>query len=269
MTAVEARFHRVRRHGSDRTPASDRPAAVDLGGWIRGPVTDQGLVPLCTAAVVTTLARYWAARDANLDFVPSVLFNYRLSRRLADRPDRQGSTLRHSLAAWRLFGLVAEDRWPYRPDRVDADPPAALLAAARWRDVAYGRLDGPDLSGPEYLDEVRGHLALGIPLSVEFPLGPSLVSSFRSGLVALPGIEERCVGRHVVAVVGYDDELPTGRATGAETYGALRFRNNWGSGWGDDGHGWLPYEFLLHSISRQTWLVIHSPWRAADVRVDA
>jgi C1A family cysteine protease len=41
---------------------------------------------------------------------------------------------------------------------------------------------------------------------------------------------------------------------------ALRFRNNWGTAWGEDGYGWLPYEHLLRSIARHTWMVLESPW---------
>ncbi|HWH00068.1 MAG TPA: C1 family peptidase [Pilimelia sp.] len=249
------------RHPWHRGDPGPRPAAVDLGGWLPEPVSDQGLLPLCTAAVTAALARYWAARLAGVDFTPSLLFTYRMSRRLAGRPDRVGSTLAHSLAAWREFGLLPERQWPFRPDRVDVDPPAeALAAAARYRRVRYGRLDGPHLAPRAYLDHVRSCLAWGMPVSVEFPLGPSLVRSFGSGVVAVPAPDEPAVGRHVVLVTGYDDDFPTEDASPGAAPGALRFRNNWGTSWGRDGHGWLPYEFLLRGIARQSWLVVEAPW---------
>ncbi|HZM77906.1 MAG TPA: C1 family peptidase [Candidatus Limnocylindrales bacterium] len=240
------------RYPWNREPRLRRPAAVDLSGWIPGRVIDQGLVPLCTAAVTTTLAQYWAAR-AGITFIPSVLFNYRLSRRLSGRPDRHGSMLEHSFEAWRRYGLVPEDRWPFQAERVDVDPPIELLESAHSRDVVYGRLDGPHLAPPAYLDQLRTCLAWGIPLSVEFPLGPSVMSSFTSGVVAVPPPGEHNVGRHVVVVLGYDDRLA-----------ALRLRNDWGTGWGESGYGWLPYEMLLRSIARHTWLILESPWEPVN-----
>lgn len=232
---------------------------VDLGGWLRGPVIDQGLIPLCTASVTTSLAQYWAARDGGITFVPSVLFNYRLSRRLAGRPDRRGSTLAHAFAAWRRFGLLDEEHWPLRPDRIDIDPPPELIAAADFRDVAYERLDDTSSGPADLLDTVRRRVAGGAPVTAEFPLGPSLVGSLWTGIIDLPPDGERAMGRHVVLVLGYDDNLPT--RSGPP--GALRFRNNWGAGWGAGGHGWLPYELLRRGIAREFWTVRLSPWSAA------
>ncbi len=52
--------------------------------------------------------------------------------------------------------------------------------------------------------------------------------------------------------VGYDDKMKiknTGSG-GVETTGALLIRNSWGTGWGDAGYGWLPYEYVLNDSPR-------------------
>lgn len=56
-------------------------------------------------------------------------------------------------------------------------------------------------------------------------------------------------------VAGYDDHFTSEAGTGA-----LLIRNAWGAGWGRDGYGFLPYEFIRRSIAGQTWMVLRSPW---------
>ncbi|WIM96432.1 C1 family peptidase [Actinoplanes oblitus] len=237
--------------GSALSPIRALPRRICLADWIPGAVGDQGLYPLCTAAVVAGLGRYWANRTAGCSFEPSLLFNYRLSRRIAGKPDRNGSTVRHALAAWLSYGLVPEHRWPFTPDRVDVEPPAEVMVeGAALTAVTYGRLDGPEVTGETYLDQVRHAVARGLPTTIDFPLGASLLESLRSGVLTVPPDGEPVLGRHAVLVVGYDDDR-----------GALRFRNNWGENWGDRGYGWMPYAFVRRGIARDSWVVLESPWQ--------
>jgi C1A family cysteine protease len=61
---------------------------------------------------------------------------------------------------------------------------------------------------------------------------------------------------------GYDDtKRIQGIAAGApETTGALLIRNSWGTGWGDGGYGWLPYEYVLASLAQDWWSLIKADW---------
>ena len=49
-------------------------------------------------------------------------------------------------------------------------------------------------------------------------------------------INEKLLGGHTVAVVGFDDN-----------YGFL-VRNSWGIDWGIEGHCFIPYEYILIKI---------------------
>ena len=45
-------------------------------------------------------------------------------------------------------------------------------------------------------------------------------------------------GGHAICLCGYDDSL-----------GAFRFKNSWGTGWGDQGYAWISYDYIKnHSI---------------------
>ncbi|WP_017595613.1 C1 family peptidase [Nocardiopsis potens] len=227
------------------------PPRADLSAWLPG-VADQAERPLCTAAVVAGFAGY-AERRRGRARTPSLLFNYRTSRRYSGSPDRWGSTTLHALRAWSEYGLVEEEHWPFDPDRLDTDPPAGCFERAReWRQPHYGRLDRCPGPCPAYLDAIRTALALGLPVSLEIPLHPSILLSFGTGDVVPPGPGEPLVARHAVLLSGYDD---TARPAGAAGEGALRFQNSWGPGWGDLGYGRIPYALVREGLVKDSWIV--------------
>jgi C1A family cysteine protease len=61
--------------------------------------------------------------------------------------------------------------------------------------------------------------------------------------------------------VGYDDRIKiANRTSGHETTGALLIRNSWGTGWGEGGYGWLPYEYVLGGLAEDFWSILKKEW---------
>ena len=62
--------------------------------------------------------------------------------------------------------------------------------------------------------------------------------------------------------VGYDDgmKIKNTNPGGAETTGALLFRNSWGTGWGSSGYGWLPYDYVLKGLAVDWWSLLKNEW---------
>jgi C1A family cysteine protease len=228
----------------------DRPAGrVVLDEWFP-PVINQGMVPLCTAAVVTALAAYFARRARQAEIEPSILFNYRMARRLMGQPDRRGAHIDSSIAAWRRFGLPDEASWPWTAATVDTDPETGLRPAAHCTsDVVSWRIRRAELTPERYIGTLRAAMRAGLPVACELPLYTSQFSSFATGAIPLPGEGERSLGMHITLLVGFDD---TGRH--------FRVRNSWGEEWGDRGYGALPYAYFERELAGDSWLVVERDW---------
>ncbi len=67
----------------------------------------------------------------------------------------------------------------------------------------------------------------------------------QTGIVPMPGGNEKSLGGHAVLAVGYDD-----------TKQMFLVRNSWGNGWGIGGYFWMPYQYLDdRKLSDDFWTI--------------
>jgi C1A family cysteine protease len=243
--------------------AKAAPSSVDLREWC-SPIEDQGKIGSCTAHAGVGIIEYYERKSFGRHLDASRLFLYKVTRNLMKAKGDSGAYLRMTMGAMVLFGVPPEAHWPYSDEgeRFDQEPPAFCYAFAQnYQTLKYFRHDPPATKAEEILKKVKTYLASGHPAMFGFTVYNSIEQADTTGRIPFPSPKERIEGGHAVAAVGYDDKMKIKNKYGkVETNGALLVRNSWGKGWGENGYGWLPYEYILGGLAEDFWSILKKEW---------
>jgi C1A family cysteine protease len=239
------------------------PVSVDLREWC-SPIEDQGQIGSCTAHAGAGIIEYYERKSFGRHIDASRLFLYKITRNLMKIKGDTGAYLRTTMGAMVLFGVPPEDYWPYTDEekKFDQEPPAFCYAFAQnYQALKYFRHDPSGTRGEEILKKVKTYLSKGHPAMFGFTVYNSIEQANHTGRIPFPSPKERIEGGHAVVVVGYDDKMKIKNKYGKiETTGALLIRNSWGKGWGEEGYGWLTYEYILRGLAEDFWSIIKKEW---------
>jgi C1A family cysteine protease len=248
--------------GVTKTLKAALPTSVDLQPWCP-PVENQGSIGSCTANAGVAIFEYFERRAFGKHIDASRLFLYKATRNLLHWTGDTGAFLRTTMGAMVLFGVPPEEYWPYAVADYEKEPPAFCYAFAQnYKAISYYRLDPSGISKTALLTNIKTNLAGGLPSMFGFTVYGSYTQANTTGKIPYPTKGEKIIGGHAVVAVGYDDSVKIKNTfTGAtETKGALLIRNSWGPGWGSNGYGWLPYEYVLKGLAVDWWSMIKSEW---------
>jgi len=246
-----------------RKPAAVLPESCDLRKWC-APIEDQRQLGACTAHAGVGVLEYYERKSFGKHIDASRLFLYKVTRNLMHQKGDTGAYLRLTMGSMVLFGVPPEEYWPYTDEetKFDLEPPAFCYAFAQnYKTIKYYRHDPPGTSAQDVLDRVKTHLAAGHPAMFGFTVYNSISQADKTGLIPFPSAKEKIEGGHAVMAAGFDDKKKITNAFGRlETKGALLIRNSWGPGWGEEGYGWLPYDYLLKGLAEDFWSVLKKEW---------
>lgn len=237
------------------------PGSYDLRSWFP-PIENQSSLGSCTANAGVGLIEYYERRAFGKHIDASRLFLYKATRNLLHWTGDTGAFLRTTMEAMVLFGAPPEEYWPYIIADFDKEPSAFCYAFGQnYQAIKYFRLDPPVTKKDVLLKRIKTLIAYGLPSMFGFTVFNSIGQAGGSGQIPFPCQGENIAGGHAIVAVGYDDKMVIKNSIcGKKTKGALIIRNSWGTGWGDKGYGYLPYEYVLKGLATDWWSLIKKEW---------
>lgn len=255
MTTTNNRYHWVRDpvdprdHIFQPPTLASIPRSVDLRPYA-SPIDDQGNLGSCTGNAIAGAIDLIDKKLQNKLFRVSRLFIYYQERLIEGTINQDsGAYIRDGIRSCSTWGAPLETLWPYNISRFAVRPSAQAYADALNRRVTgYKRCQN--------FTAVKSALATGTPVIVGFDVYESFESDTvaRTGVMPYPNVNtEQLLGGHAVCLVGYDD-----------THNWFIARNSWGTGWGDRGYFYMPYQVIQDtSMSSDFWTIsgVNNPVR--------
>ena len=84
-------------------------------------------------------------------------------------------------------------------------------------------------------EKEKGSLGGALQGCVTFARPDHVVNTIRTGQVVMPSDDEEILGGHSIIIVGFDDNKKN-----------YIFLNSWGKLWGNNGIGYIPYDYILN-----------------------
>lgn len=210
------------------TPPGALPASVDLSSQVPPPGDQESMgscvgwaVGYATKSFHEAVEEGWSVATTNHRFSPSWIYN-----QVNGGVDR-GTHVSTAMNLVASKGVDSIGAFPYVDGDFTTQPNAvSMRRAARFPAQSWYTLAVSET-------EIKKVLAGGNTVVIAVEVLPDFDQLNSTTNTVYDSDTGNSRGRHALAVIGYDNSRS-----------AFRFINSWGTGFGDQGYGWLAYSFI-------------------------
>lgn len=207
------------------------------------PVLNQGKLGSCTSSSICNAISFCEIINNKNTYRPkSILFNYYNQREMNGYINEDlGASIRNSIKSINKHGVCFEETWPYDITQFTEKPPPNCYKEARnHKIVKYERIS-PNIN------DIKSAIISGFPVIFGFIVFDSIEkpTTTRSGIIPIPSSNSKKLGGHCVLCCGWDDSRRL-----------FEIMNSWGTEWGNNGYGWISYDYIINSkLSSDFWKI--------------
>jgi C1A family cysteine protease len=225
------------------------------------PIKNQSSIGSCTAHAACALMEYYIKKRTGENYNLSEKFLYWTTRKLLGWENKDsGAYLRTTMQALTRFGVCEEKFARYNLKYLESPDWLQAALADDFKAETYIRIDVKGRSKQDIFEKIKTMINRDYPLQFGFRVFKNTIDN-KTGNIAYPATSQKVTGGHAVVIVGYDDSYQiTNKSNKKTTKGAFKIRNSWGTGWGDKGYGWLPYEYVLRGYASDFWVMFRADW---------
>jgi len=205
-------------------------------------VKNQGRLGSCVAFAVTAIKEWQESKEHQLE-----IENGKEDHRLGKEYDLseqwlyynckkidpwgesvEGTSIRYAMKVLQKIGVPCEKGWPYNSTQKGKPESWANMVAVWSLIESYQLVYG--------LDNIKKAL-INAPLASAIFCYEEINKVGNDGIIADPTENSRYTGAHAIALVGYDEEKQL-----------FKFKNSWGTGWGENGYGYFSYNYSIKNL---------------------
>lgn len=193
----------------------------------------QGDLGSCTGQALTGVLEVLLSQKMDYTQLSPMFIYYNERKLMGTIKEDSGACLSDGIRAICTWGVCSEKTWPYSDDKKKFKMKPSKNAYREGKKcMILSSLNESQV--PYSLKGIKFALSKNIPVAFGVYVYPSFEHA-PGGRIPIPSVDESPLGGHAMFFVGYDDDKQE-----------FKFANSWGSEWGDNGFGYLPYDFVMN-----------------------
>lgn len=223
-------------------PAVETNGVLDLRKWC-SPIENQAQAGSCVGNSVVGALEFLQIRNGRPYTDLSRLFVYYNSRLMHGEADQDNGTyIRIAFGTLSSLGTCSEKTWPYDLNNLFIRPSwGSYREAYPHKITSYYRITATH--GAALVDAIKRALRAQHVVVFGMIVDDDYIMVGSDGVIAMPKQKRLNPGGHAQVIVGYDDNKRH-----------WIVRNSWGTGWGDKGYAYVPYDYLDASNANDFWV---------------